>query len=178
MCEDLSKDAAQAPCTGADERGCGNVVNRGGRGPVPGRPAAGLLAAGASAAAARDKHARGVRGRNVWHRPVNAVKRLASATGEGAIAIQFQHEYLKPLGSGRHPPTSRRINRGLPPVVLHAGQAPGLRRQVPDTVLVTNSASGGGPGMSHGMPAPGDPLTNVAASPACRPPVSSARCGP
>ena len=26
---------------------------------------------------------------NVWHRPVNAVKRVASATGEGAIAIQF-----------------------------------------------------------------------------------------
>ncbi len=64
-----------------------------------------------------------------------SVKRVASATGEGAIAIQLLHQYPQALDSGRHPQRRRRINRGLPAVVLHVGQAPGLRRQVPDTVL-------------------------------------------
>ncbi len=64
-----------------------------------------------------------------------SVKRVASATAEGAIAIQLLHQYPQALDSGRHPQRRRRINRGLPAVALHAGQAPGLRRQVPDTVL-------------------------------------------
>jgi hypothetical protein len=91
---------------------------------------------------------------NVWHRPF---KRVASATGKGAIAIQFRHEYLQPLGSGRHPPRRDELIAGYLRLFCTLARRPGCDVRFPGTVLVMNSAPGGGPGMSHGMPAPGDP---------------------
>ena len=53
------------------------------------------LAARPPAAAAGDQHARGSAAGDVRHR---SIKRVASAVGEGATAIQLVHEYLQAAG--------------------------------------------------------------------------------
>ena len=189
MCEDLSKDAAQLPAPVWTSRAPETFANRGGRGPArfPGLHCDHTLYRAGQPPACwplerpppllGTSMPGGVRGRE-HVAPAGQTRRLSHRQGCHRHPVPAR----LPAGAGQRPssPTSRRINRGLPPVVRHAGQAPGLRRQVPGTVLVMNSASGGGPGMSHGMPAPGDPadMTNMAASLTGRPPVSSARCGP
>jgi hypothetical protein len=143
--EDLSKDAAQPPAlvwiSGAVELWITAAA-----GALPGSrafPAATLYRAGQPLAGwpverpppLLEASMPGVfAAGNVRHRPV---KRVASATGKGATAIQLPHQYLQALDSGRHPGVGDKLNRGLPAVVLHACQAPGLRRQGPGTVLGT-----------------------------------------
>ncbi len=65
---------------------------------------------------------------NVRHRPV---KRVASATGEGAIAIQLLHEYLQALDSDRRPGAGDELIAGYLRLFCTLARRPGCDVRVP-----------------------------------------------